>query len=165
MTKANLMIEINKNHMSVNQVHLLGRCGQDPEIRSVGQNNVAKASFSLCTGGKYKSHDGREIDDTAWHNIVAWRGLATLAHQYIRKGSQIFLIGHLSYRKYTDANGIERFVTEIIADKIELCGSKAEPAPTPTPSVHVGAQSPKSLSNPFPDDIGDLPPDDDGMPF
>jgi single-strand DNA-binding protein len=146
--------------MSVNQVHLLGRCGQDPEIRSVGQNNVTKASFSICTGGKYKSHDGREIDDTAWHNIVAWRGLATLAQQYIRKGSQIFVIGHLSYRKYTDANGIERFITEIIADKIELCGSRAEA----TPPAQIEAQTPKSLSNPFPDDIGDLPPSD-GMPF
>lgn len=146
--------------MSVNQVHLLGRCGQDPEIRSVGQNSVTKASFSLCTGGKYKSHDGREIDDTAWHNIVAWRGLATLAQQYIRKGSQIFVIGHLSYRKYTDANGIERFITEIIADKIELCGSRAEA----TPPDQIEAQTPKSLSNPFPDDIGDLPPSD-GMPF
>ncbi len=146
--------------MSVNQVHLLGRCGQDPEIRYVGQNNVTKASFSLCTGGKYKSHDGREIDDTAWHNIVAWRGLATLAQQYIRKGSQIFVIGHLSYRKYTDANGIERFITEIIADKIELCGSRAEA----TPPAQIEAQTPKSLSNPFPDGIGDLPPDD-GMPF
>ena len=146
--------------MSVNQVHLLGRCGQDPEIRSVGKNNVAKASFSLCTGGKYKSHDGREIDDTAWHNIVAWRGLATLAQQYIRKGSQIFVIGHLSYRKYTDANGIERFITEIIADKIELCGSRAEA----TPPAQIEAQTQKSLSNPFPDDIGDLPPSD-GMPF
>jgi single-strand DNA-binding protein len=146
--------------MSVNQVHLLGRCGQDPEIRSVGQNSVTKASFSLCTGGKYKSHDGREIDDTAWHNIVAWRGLATLAQQYIRKGSQIFVIGHLSYRKYTDANGIERFITEIIADKIELCGSRAEA----TPPAQIEAQTPKSLSNPFPDDIGDLPPSD-GMPF
>ena len=146
--------------MSVNQVHLLGRCGQDPEIRSVGQNSVTKASFSLCTGGKYKSHDGREIDDTAWHNIVAWRGLATLAQQYIRKGSQIFVIGHLSYRKYTDANGIERFITEIIADKIELCGSRAEA----TPPAQIEAQPPKSLSNPFPDDIGDLPPSD-GMPF
>ena len=146
--------------MSVNQVHLLGRCGQDPEIRSVGQNSVTKASFSLCTGGKYKSHDGREIDDTAWHNIVAWRSLATLAQQYIRKGSQIFVIGHLSYRKYTDANGIERFITEIIADKIELCGSRAEA----TPPAQIEAQTLKSLSNPFPDDIGDLPPSD-GMPF
>lgn len=112
--------------MSVNQVHLLGRCGQDPEILSVGQNKVTKASFSLCTGGKYKSHDGREIDDTAWHNIVAWRGLATLAQQYIRKGNQVFVIGHLSYRKYTDTNGVEKSITEIIADKIELCGNKAD---------------------------------------
>ena len=68
--------------MSINQIHLLGRCGQDPEIRSVGQNNVAKASFSLCTGGRYKTQDGREMDDTAWHNIVAWRGLADLAQKY-----------------------------------------------------------------------------------
>ena len=105
--------------MSVNQVHLLGRCGQDPEIRSVGQNNVNKASFSLCTGGKYKTHDGRELDDTAWHNIVAWRGLADLTQRYIRKGTQLFVIGHLSYRKYSDANGIERSITEIIADKID----------------------------------------------
>lgn len=146
--------------MSVNQVHLLGRCGQDPEIRSVGQNNITKASFSLCTGGRYKSHDGREIDDTAWHNIIAWRGLATLAQQYIRKGSQIFVIGHLSYRKYTDANGIEKFITEIIADKIELCGSRAEAMPP----AQIETQTPKSLSNPFPDDIGDLP-SSDGMPF
>lgn len=146
--------------MSVNQVHLLGRCGQDPEIRSVGQNKVTKASFSLCTGGKYKSHDGRDIDDTTWHNIVAWRGLATLAQQYIRKGSQIFVIGHLSYRKYTDSNGVEKSITEIIADKIELCGSKADvQSPRPTEAL-----PPQSLSNPLIDDIGDLPTDD-GMPF
>ena len=146
--------------MSVNQVHLLGRCGQDPEIRSVGQNNVAKASFSLCTGGKYRSHDGREIDDTAWHNIVAWRGLATLAQQYIRKGTQLFIIGHLTYRKYTDGNGVEKSITEIVADKIELCGNRVDAQPT----SHVEIASPKARSKPLIDEIGDLPPDD-GMPF
>lgn len=57
--------------MSVNQVHLLGRCGQDPEIRTVGQNNVSRATFSLCTGGKYKTHDGREVDDTAWQILLS----------------------------------------------------------------------------------------------
>ena len=146
--------------MSVNQVHLLGRCGQDPEIRTVGQNNVAKASFSICTGGKYKTHDGREMDDSTWHNIVAWRGLADLAGRYIRKGSQIFIIGHLSYRKYTDSNGIERSVTEIIADRIELCGGRMESNPPAAP------EEPKAVQPviPSPDDIGDLPPDD-GMPF
>lgn len=151
--------------MSVNQVHLLGRCGQDPEIRSVGQNNVNRATFSLCTGSKYKTHEGREIDDTCWHNIVAWRSLADLAQQYIRKGSQLFIIGHLSYRKYTDNAGIERYVTEIIADRIELCGSRQERqiGELATSSTEVSAPVNKQ-ENPSLDDIGDLPPDD-GLPF
>ena len=151
--------------MSVNQVHLLGRCGQDPEIRSVGQNNVNRATFSLCTGSKYKTHEGREIDDTCWHNIVAWRSLADLAQQYIRKGSQLFIIGHLSYRKYTDNAGIERYVTEIIADRIELCGSRQERqiGELATSSTEVSAPVNKQ-EKPSLDDIGDLPPDD-GMPF
>ena len=151
--------------MSVNQVHLLGRCGQDPEIRSVGQNNVNRATFSLCTGNKYKTHEGREVDDTAWHNIVAWRALADLAQQYIRKGSQLFIIGHLSYRKYTDNTGIERYVTEIIADRIELCGSRQErPLSEVAPSsVEVNGPVIKQ-EKPSLDDIGDLPPDD-GLPF
>ena len=151
--------------MSVNQVHLLGRCGQHPEIRSVGQNNVNRATFSLCTGSKYKTHEGREIDDTCWHNIVAWRSLADLAQQYIRKGSQLFIIGHLSYRKYTDNAGIERYVTEIIADRIELCGSRQERqiGELATSSTEVSAPVNKQ-EKPSLDDIGDLPPDD-GLPF
>lgn len=146
--------------MSINQVHLLGRCGQDPEIRTIGQNNVSKASFSLCTGGKYKTQDGREIDDTAWHNIVAWRGLASLAQQYIRKGTQLFIIGHLSYRRYTDSNGIERFITEIIADKIVLCGARSESVSAPI----IGNERSIAQPNTFLDEIGDLPPSD-GLPF
>lgn len=151
--------------MSVNQVHLLGRCGQDPEIRSVGQNNVNRATFSLCTGSKYKTHDGRDIDDTCWHNIVAWRSLADLTQQYIRKGSQLFIIGHLSYRKYTDNAGVERYVTEIIADRIELCGSRQERqiGELATSSTEVSAPVNKQ-EKPSLDDIGDLPPDD-GLPF
>ena len=151
--------------MSVNQVHLLGRCGQDPEIRSVGQNNVNRATFSLCTGSKYKTQDGREVDDTAWHNIVAWRALADLAQQYIRKGSQLFIIGHLSYRRYTDNTGIERYVTEIIADRIELCGNRQEsPASEVAPAlIEVNGPVIKQ-EKPSLDDIGDLPPDD-GLPF
>ena len=152
--------------MSINQVHLLGRCDQDPDVRTVGQNGVTKASFSLCTGGKYKAYDGREVDDTAWHNVIAWRGLATLAQQHIRKGSQIFVIGHLSYRKYTDANGVERNTTEIVADKIEICGNRTEVVTQPSApnSAPTPVRTPNSIANPFPDDIGDLPPDD-GMPF
>lgn len=98
------------------------------------------------------------MDDTAWHNIVAWRSLADLAQKYIRKGTQVFLIGHLTYRKYTDNNGVERSVTEIVADKIELCGIRQEASPT------AEVQVPKNLQKPFMDDNDDLPPSD-GMPF
>lgn len=115
--------------MSVNQIYLLGRCGKDAEVRTAGQSKVA--TFSLATGGKYKTKDGREVDDTAWHNIVAWRNLADLAEKCIKKGSQLFVVGHLTYRDWTDNNGVKRVVAEIVADKIELCGGRAESSPAP----------------------------------
>lgn len=145
--------------MSVNSVTLLGRAGKDPEVRTVGQNNSKVAQFSLCTGGKYKTQDGREIDDTAWHNIVAWRNLADIAEKYIRKGNQVLIIGHLTYRKYTDNNGAERNVTDIVADKIELCGAKPDNQPTQNPAPQ---QRPQYQTTPI---VDDLPPDDTGLPF
>ena len=144
--------------MGINQVHLLGRCGRDPAIRTVGQNNLKVATFSLCTGGKYQTKDGREMDDSAWHNIVAWRTLADLSETHIKKGSQIFIVGHLSYRKYSDKNGVERMITEIVAERIELCGRAPKAGQIP----NVNHVQPKANDI---EDIGDLLPDDDGMPF
>lgn len=148
--------------MSINSVTLLGRVGKDPEIRTVGQNNSKVAQFSLCTGGKYKTHDGKEVDDTAWHNIVAWNRLAELAEKYIRKGSQVLIIGHLNYRKYTGNDNVERSVTDIVADKIELCGAKPDgqtsaPQQASQPTYHNNYGS-----TPI---IDDLPDDDSGLPF
>lgn len=143
--------------MSINSITLLGRVGQDPQIRTAGQSKVAQ--FSLATGGKYKTNDGREIDDTAWHSIIAWRNLADLTEKYITKGSQILIIGHLTYRKYTGNDGVERQVTEIIADKIELCGGKSEnPAPVQQTAPAARPQY-KTTAMPYPTeaDESDLP--------
>lgn len=145
--------------MSVNTTTLMGRVGKEPRLRMAGQNKVA--TFSLCTGGKYKTNDGREVDDTAWHNIVAWRHLADLAEKYIRKGSQILVIGRLTYRKYTGSDGVERNVTEIIADKIELCGTR-ESAPSQSPAPSPAPTRPQYQTTPMPP-AGE--PDDDDMPF
>lgn len=137
----------------------MGRVGKDAEVRMAGQSKVA--TFSLCTGGKYKTNDGREIDDTAWHNIVAWRHLADLAEKYIRKGSQLLVIGRLTYRKYTGNDGVERNVTEIIADKIELCGAReSAPSQSPAPSPAPARQQYATTSI-----VDDLPDDDTGLPF
>ncbi len=120
--------------MSVNTTYLMGRVGKDPEVRMVGQNNSKVAQFSLCTGGKYQTKDGREVDDTAWHNIVAWRNLAETAEKYIRKGSQVLVVGHISYREYTDNAGNKKYVTDIVADKIELCGGKQDNQSSSSPA-------------------------------
>lgn len=144
--------------MSVNQIYLLGRCGKDAEVRMAGQNKVA--TFSLCTGGKYKTNDGREIDDTAWHSIVAWRNLAELAEKYIKKGTQLLVVGRIAYRKYTGSDGVERNVTEIVADKIELCGAKdSAPSQSPAPSPAPARPQYQTTPMPYPTetDNSDLP--------
>lgn len=140
--------------MSINTVYLMGRTGSDPIVREVGQTKVAQ--FSLATGGKFTTKDGREIDDTAWHNIVAWRGLAEITEKYIHKGSQVLVVGHLTYRKYSDNNGVEKNIAEVVADKIELCGNKNEGQQN-----HPAQQGPKST--PLPTIEADTPSDD--LPF
>lgn len=144
--------------MSINSVTLYGRVGKDAEVRMAGQSKVA--TFSLCTGGKYKTSDGRELDDTAWHNIVAWRNLAELAEKYVRKGSPLLIVGHLTYREWTDNNGVKRNVTEIVADKIELCGGR--PDSQSAPQSPAPQQRQQHKTTPI---VDDLPPDDSGLPF
>lgn len=141
--------------MSINSATVLGRVGKDPEVREAGKGKVAQ--FSLATGGKYTTKDGREVDDTAWHNIVAWNSLADRAEKFIRKGNQVCVIGRISYREYTDNNGNKRYITEIIADTIELCGGKNEES-KPT----IAQPAPRIKTTPIGDD---LPPDDSGLPF
>ena len=140
--------------MSVNKVIILGRCGKDPEVRMAGQNKVA--TFSVATGGKYKTKDGKEVDDTAWHNIVAWRTSADIVEKYIKKGSQVFIEGHISYRKYADKEGVDRSITDIVVDKIELLGGKAESSPAPQKfDPHAVKTTP--MPYPMEEDDSDLP--------
>lgn len=141
--------------MSVNKVIILGRCGKDPEVRMAGQNKVA--TFSVATGGKYKTKEGREVDDTAWHNIVAWRTSADIVEKYIKKGSQVFIEGHISYRKYSDKDGVERNITDIVVDKIELLGGKAESSPAPQ---KFDPHAVKTTPMPYPEEE-----DDSDLPF
>lgn len=141
--------------MSVNKVIILGRCGKDPEVRMAGQNKVA--TFSVATGGKYKTKEGKEVDDTAWHNIVAWRTSADIVEKYIKKGSQVFIEGHISYRKYADKEGVDRSITDIVVDKIELLGGKAESSPAPQ---KFDPHAVKTTPMPYPEEE-----DDSDLPF
>ncbi len=112
--------------MSINKVILVGNVGQDPEIRYI-DSNVAVANFSLATTERgYKTQGGKEIPDrTEWHNIVAWRGLATLAENYIRKGTQLYVEGKIRTRSW-EKDGVKRYTTEIFADTIQLLGKRTD---------------------------------------
>ncbi len=110
--------------MSFNKVILVGNVGKDPEIRRF-ENNV-KASFSLATSETYTPKGGDKVTQTEWHNIVAWRRLAELSENYIRKGSQILVEGKLRYRSYDDKDGNKRYIVEVEAEVIQLLGRKAD---------------------------------------
>jgi len=112
----------------INKVIFVGNLGKDPEIRSL-DNGVKVASFSLATSESYKNKEGQRIEQTEWHNIVMWRGLAEVAEKYLKKGSQIYLEGKIRTRSWDDKEGNKRYTTEIIADTFTMLGSKREEAP------------------------------------
>ncbi|EGK05793.1 single-stranded DNA-binding protein [Dysgonomonas mossii] len=128
--------------MSVNKVILVGHVGKDPDVKHF-DNGTAVASFSLATTEKgYTAQNGTTIPDrTEWHNIVCWRGLAKVAEQYVKKGSQLYIEGKIRSRSYDDANGVKRYVTEIYVDNLELLGGKqnqnSEAEQTPVESQHT----------------------------
>lgn len=97
-----------------NKVTLIGRLGNDPEIRHL-EGGVAVARISLATNEYYKDKDGNPQETTEWHNVVMWRDLAERAEKQLKKGSLVFVEGKVSYRKYTGQDNVERYVTDIVA--------------------------------------------------
>ena len=111
--------------MAVNKCILLGRVGKDPEIKQFDGGN--KASFSIATTERgFTTRDGKEIPEkTEWHNIVCWKGLSTIVERFVKKGDLIYLEGKITTRSWDSDNG-KKYITEIVADNIELLGNKTE---------------------------------------
>ncbi|PPL01395.1 single-stranded DNA-binding protein [Parapedobacter indicus] len=108
----------------VNKVILVGHLGKDPEIRHL-DGNVTVASFPLATSEMYNK-DGRRVEQTEWHNIVMWRGLAEVAAKYLFKGKLVYVEGKLRTRSYEDKGGVRRYTTEVVADNFTLLGRKSD---------------------------------------
>ena len=107
----------------INKVILIGNLGKDPELRYTS-SGVAVASFTLATNESWKDPEGNVQERTQWHNIVAWRKLAEICGEYLKKGGKIYLEGKLQYRNYDDKNGVKRYVTEIVLDEMLMLDSK-----------------------------------------
>ena len=103
----------------VNKVILIGNLGRDPEVRYL-EGNVAVAKFSVATNENYLDKKGEWQKVTEWHDVVAWNKLAERAEKQLKKGNQVYVEGKLTHRKYQDKDGIERYVTDIVANTIRI---------------------------------------------
>lgn len=107
----------------MNLVILKGHLGKDPESRIFGQGKEV-ATFSLATTKHWKQ-DGERKTATEWHNVTAFNGLAGIVTQYCKKGSEVLVTGEIKYESY-EKDGQRKYVTKIVADKIELLGKRPD---------------------------------------
>lgn len=134
--------------MDLNKVTLIGRLTRDPEMRAIpsGEN---VATFSVATSRQWTDRQSNEKkSQTEFHNIVAWRRLAEIVGQYLKKGSQVYVEGRLQTRSWDDPSGVKKYRTEIVAENLIMLGGRSEganmgggnmarPAPSaPTPASH-----------------------------
>lgn len=137
--------------MDLNKVMIIGRLTRDPESKTIPSGQMV-STFSVATNRQWTDRQSNEKkSQTEYHNIVAWRRLAEICNQYLRKGSQVYLEGHLQTRSWDDPSGVKKYRTEIVADNMIMLGGKggdgsamaapaaaAAPASTPNPSPAAG---------------------------
>ncbi|MFN8165411.1 MAG: single-stranded DNA-binding protein [Bacteroidia bacterium] len=104
----------------INKVILVGNVGKDPEIRYL-EGGVAVARFPLATTETYKNREGQKVDQTEWHNLVLWRGLAEIAEKFVRKGKMLYIEGKIRTRQYGEENA-KKYFTEIVVDQMTMLG-------------------------------------------
>lgn len=136
----------------INKVTLVGNVGADPEVKTL-ENGIKMARLRLATTEKlYNKEKNEYTENTEWHNVTLWRGLADVADRYIHRGSQLYIEGKLRSRKYTKGN-VDFSVTEIICEEVKMLGKK-DTAPQ---AIH-------KIAPPLPQPV--VPASDpDGMPF
>jgi single-strand DNA-binding protein len=135
----------------VNKVILIGNLGKDPELRYLPSGGPV-TKFSLATGSRWKDKDGQWQERTDWHNIVAFGRTAEVCNEYLKKGSPIYVEGRIQTRSYDDRDGNKKWITEIIAQSINMLGKKDE----------VEVEVPEAADQPSPEGNQDK---DDDLPF
>ena len=106
----------------LNQVHLIGNVGADPEVKQVNESKVVK--LSLATSETFKDKSGNKQTETQWHNIHAWGALAEIIEKYVKKGDKIYIGGSVKYRQW-EKDGVKHYATEIKADTMKMLGGAA----------------------------------------
>ena len=126
----------------VNKAILIGRLGQDPEVRYT-QSGTAVANFTVATNEKWKDKEGNPQEQTEWHRIVAFARLGEICGEYLAKGSLVYIEGRIQTRQWEDKDGNKRYTTEIVAREMKMLDSRGsqtggggmEEPPVPEPTV------------------------------
>ena len=106
-----------------NRVQLIGNLGMNPEIKTL-ESGKKLAKFSIATNESYRNASGEKIEDTQWHNLVAWGKTAEIIEQYLKKGNEVAIEGKLNNRSYDDKDGNKRYITEIVVNELLMLGAK-----------------------------------------
>lgn len=107
-----------------NKVQLVGHVGQNPEIRTFGENGKV-ASFSLATNENYKNKKGEWVENTTWHNLVGWRFVAERIEKNVQKGSHLLIEGKIQNRDYMDKDNVKRYISEIVIESFMILDKKS----------------------------------------
>ena len=145
--------------MSVNKVILVGNLGKDPEVRYT-QTGSAVANFSIATSEQWNDRDGKKQERTEWHNIVVWGKQAEHCGQYLSKGRQVYIEGSIRTRSYDDKSGNKRYITEIVAQRIQFLGGGGGTR-LPQQGMDAGGVDDMAMGGMG----GGPPPSDDDIPF
>ncbi|HRQ85261.1 MAG TPA: single-stranded DNA-binding protein [Flavobacteriales bacterium] len=145
----------------VNKVILIGNLGADPEVRHL-ENDVTVANFNLATSETFRDRQtGEKREQTEWHRVVVWRGLAEVVEKYVRKGSKVYVEGKLRTRKW-EKDGIERYTTEVQADNLTMLdkpvgSADATQQASARPQAQPAAPVPEPAMEPPSGEVDDLP--------
>lgn len=135
----------------LNQCQFIGRLGKKPETRYMPSGD-AVCGFSVAVGSQWKDKNGEKQESTEWVNVTAFGKLAEICSEYLDKGSQVFISGRMKTDKYTDKDGVEKYSTKIVADKMQMLGgkSKGDEQQERKPSSDRPAQSIDDLDDDIP---------------
>ena len=106
-----------------NTVQLIGNLGMNPEVKNL-ESGSTLAKFSIATSDRYKNNKGEQVEDTTWHNVIAWGKTAEIAEKYLKKGSQVAVEGKLTNRSYEAKDGTKKYITEVVINEILMFGGK-----------------------------------------
>lgn len=137
----------------INKVILLGNVGSDPETHHFDETSSV-SKFSLATTEKWKTKEGEKKEETEWHNVICYKGLAKVVESYVKKGSKLYVEGKIKTRSYDDKDGNKRYVTEIICHNLQMLDSKPSEQSEP---IKKDISNPDTYKNELGQDIDNVP--------